>query len=739
VRNLHGAVKEPPRGRNLSDELIGSIKLSKAGRLHKNDVCGGDDSWFRRCFEDLKDAVFIETPEGRILDVNKAACQMLGYSKKELLKMDVAAILPPEIASKLARSVQKDTVRKGVYIETENMRKDGTLIPVEVSCTLNEIGGERRVIAISRDITERRRIEDELSKYQEHLEEMVRRRTSELAESEDRFRKIFELTKDAIFIEKPTGEILDVNKAGCAMLGYTREEFLKMDVSKIVTPEVAKTLAKTIKPSTVREGVYVETQDMRKDGSYVPVEVSCTLVEIKGQPSMIAVLRDISERMAAGKTLRESEEWFRNIFNSMRDGIFIMRTDRSFADVNKAACELWGYKRDEMLRKGVRDIVPAEVEAMITPSCIDQVVRRGSYIEAKGIRKDGKIIMIEGGATFVEAGGEKKIIVIVRDISERKRVAERLRKSELKYRTLLENLPQKIIYKNVDLVYISCNENFAMDMKMKPEEIVGKTDFDLFKKEFAESYRKVDRQVMRSGKTEYFEEKYMKGRRESIIQTVKTPVRDEKGRITGILGIFWDITRRKQDEEKLKKYQQRLEEMVEERTAKLAGTNERLRQEINERRETEKALRESEGRLRERKMALERKNIALGEMIEQIGHEKEHVKNDVVVNVEKLLLPILRKLEGGTTHIESKYIDLLRRTCEELASSFGRKISAENMKLSPREIEICNMIKGGLSGKEIAELLKICFKTVERHRNDIRKKFKLIGKKINLTTFLQSL
>ncbi|MCX6340198.1 MAG: PAS domain S-box protein, partial [Candidatus Aureabacteria bacterium] len=665
MKNLHGAVKKPFGGRNLSDEWIGSIKLSKAGRLHENDVYGGDDSWYGRCFEDLKDAVFIETPEGRIIDVNKAACQMLGYSKKELLKMDVAAILPPEIASKLSRSVQKDTVRKGVYVETENMRKDGTLIPVEVSCTLNEIGGERRVIAISRDITERRRIEDELSKYQEHLEEMVKRRTSELAESEDRFRKIFELTKDAIFIEKPTGEILDVNKAGCAILGYTREELLKMDVSEIVTPEVAKTLARTIKPSTVQEGVYVETQDMRKDGSYVPVEVSCTLVEIKGQPSVIAVLRDISERMAAEKTLRESEEWFRNIFNSIRDGIFVMRTDRSFADVNKAACELWGYKRDEMLRKGVRDIVPAEVEAMISPSCIDKVVRRGSCIEAKGIRKDGKIIMIEGGATFVEAGGEKKIIVIVRDISERKRVAERLRKSELKYRTLLENLPQKIVYKNVDSVYISCNENFARDAKMKPEEIVGKTDFDLFKKELAESYRKVDRQVMRSGKTEYFEERYMKGRRESIIQTVKTPVRDEKGRITGILGIFWDITRRKQDEEKLKKYQRRLEEMVEERTAKLAGTNERLRKEINERRETEKALRGSEGRLRERKMALERKNIALGEMIEQIGHEKEHVKNDVVVNVEKLLLPILRKLKGGTTHIESKYIDLLRRTCEE--------------------------------------------------------------------------
>ena len=205
------------------------------------------------------------------------------------------------------------------------------------------------------------------------------------------------------------------------------------------------------------------------------------------------------------------------------------------------------------------------------------------------------------------------------------------------------------------------------------------------------------------------------------------------------MGIFWDITKRKQDEQKLKRYQQRLEEMVGERTAKLRGINERLRQEINERKGTEKALRESERKLKGQKMVLERKNVALGEVIEQVEHEKRQVKNNVVLNVEKLLLPLLRKLRGKATRIENQYIDLLQSTCEELASSFGKKLSMENMKLSPREIEICNMIKGGLSGKEIAELLRLSFKTVERHRNDIRKRLKLVGRKVNLGTFLQGL
>ena len=381
----------------------------------------------------------------------------------------------------------------------------------------------------------------------------------------------------------------------------------------------------------------------------------------------------------------------------------------------------------------------AELQFPLSRESPQEWPHNARYVETIGVRRDGISVPVEIGNSLVEIGGQRRVISIVRDISERKGVEEKLRKSELKYRTLLENLPQRIIYKDVNSVYISCNENFAMDMKMRPAEIVGRTDYDLFPRELAESYRRVDKEVFKSGRTEYFEEKYVKGKRELVVQTVKTPVRNERGEITGILGIFWDITKRKQDEQKLKRYQQRLEEMVGERTAKLRGINERLRQEINERKGTEKALRESERKLKGQKMVLERKNVALGEVIEQVEHEKRQVKNNVVLNVEKLLLPLLRKLRGKATRIENQYIDLLQSTCEELASSFGKKLSMENMKLSPREIEICNMIKGGLSGKEIAELLRLSFKTVERHRNDIRKRLKLVGRKVNLGTFLQGL
>ncbi|WKZ18075.1 MAG: PAS domain S-box protein [Candidatus Jettenia sp. CY-1] len=128
------------------------------------------------------------------------------------------------------------------------------------------------------------------------------------------------------------------------------------------------------------------------------------------------------------------------------------------------------------------------------------------------------------------------------EIAEHWQAREALRKSEAKYRILLENLPQKIFYKDKDLTYISCNESLAGDLHIRPDEILGKTDYDLYPKELAEKYRDEDMRVMKLGHTNEMEERYVKNGQELIIHIVRTPIKDEKGNSVGILGIFWDIT-----------------------------------------------------------------------------------------------------------------------------------------------------------------------------------------------------
>jgi len=124
--------------------------------------------------------------------------------------------------------------------------------------------------------------------------------------------------------------------------------------------------------------------------------------------------------------------------------------------------------------------------------------------------------------------------------------------SEDKYRNLVDNLPQRIFFKDRQSVYVSCNSRFASDAGLAPDEIVGKTDFDLYSERYARQYRLDDDRIMRNGEIEELEEPYKTETTEGIIQTVKTPIRNADGDVIGILGIFWDITEKKQAENRLR-------------------------------------------------------------------------------------------------------------------------------------------------------------------------------------------
>lgn len=137
--------------------------------------------------------------------------------------------------------------------------------------------------------------------------------------------------------------------------------------------------------------------------------------------------------------------------------------------------------------------------------------------------------------------------------------------------------------------------------------------------------------------------------------------------------------------------------------------------------------------------AIEQKNAALREILEQIEIEKKKIKDDVHLNVEEVLLPALKKLRRKGTRLDKKYLDALEQSLKELTSSFGSSVSEKQLKLSPREVEVANLIKNGLSSKEICQMLNISFKTIETHRNKIRRKLGIINKEVNLTTYLQSL
>lgn len=173
---------------------------------------------------------------------------------------------------------------------------------------------------------------------------------------------------------------------------------------------------------------------------------------------------------------------------------------------------------------------------------ITQDIRKGKFPRTIDIRSKDELGQLSANFNQMTNTLNEYFNDLKQEITKHKRTANALRESEEKYRMLLENLPQRIYYKDKNSVYISCNENYAKDLKIRPSQIKGKTDYDFYPKELAEKYRADDKWVLDSGQTEDIEEKYIKDGKELTIHTVKTPIRDEKNNIIGIPGIFWDIT-----------------------------------------------------------------------------------------------------------------------------------------------------------------------------------------------------
>ena len=448
-------------------------------RKRKNAEIIANEEKFRQIFENAADAILIYSIEsdqkmGKFIEVNENACRWTGYSKEELLKMTPNDLQSPDEVLNQSDISQTLLEFGEITFESNLIHKDGSKKPVEYNSSLFTLRGERAVLTVARDMSERKRAQIEVER------------------SEERFRQIFNNTNDAIFLshivsEKDSSKFVEVNDTAVRWLGFGRNELLTMSSRDITAPEDKENNPGIIRRIIEKGFTTFETILFSKDKRRIPVEVNSHVFELEDKQVILSIARDITERKIARRDLQESEEKYRRLVETIPAAIISSDSNGNIVFVNQQAVELHGYSSEnEILGMNTNDLVSDEDKgftSIIMQKCIeDGYVREIEY----GIKcKDGTIKPGEFHAAAIKSseGSINGFIGVVIDIAERKEAEEALKESEEKFRQIFQNAKDAIFIHRIskdgeleDLLEI--NETASSWLGYTREELLEPERFD---------------------------------------------------------------------------------------------------------------------------------------------------------------------------------------------------------------------------------------------------------------------
>ena len=407
-----------------------------------------------------------------------------------------------------------------------------------------------------------------------------------------------------------------------------------------------------------------------------------------------------AERKRVEKALRDNEERYRALSDASFEAIFISEKGLCI-DTNQTATEMFGYGHDELIGIFGTDVIAPKSKELVKNYMLSGYEEP---YEAIAQRKDGTTFQVEIRGKMTEYKGRSVRVTIVHDIDKSKKMEEKLRESEAKYRQIFELSPEAIVVLDREGNILDVNERSHDWLGYSPEEIVGKSFLDLpFLSTDGKSKVMAKLSLRMAGKevAPYELGFYTKSGEKRVGRIVANPIQDENGEIIQNLAMISDITDRKQ---------------------------------------AEQALQEREIELKVRSRDLEEVNAALKVLLKRREEDKIELAESVQINVKQLVLPYLEKLKKSNLEPhQMTLIGILESHCRDVVSPFINKLSSKFIKLTPTEIKLADLIKSGRTTKEAAELLGLSENTVQVHRHHIRSKLGLKHAKINLRSYLRSL
>ncbi len=479
---------------------------------------------------------------GRFVSMNRAGLHMLGLAEENaVISLNYLDTVSDDDRHRIAGWLAKACEGETSYFDFRSVGEDKQILR---SCFVPVQGGDGRVVkimGITEDITKRKRIEDRIKELNRD------------------FVSFLENTSDFIYFKDKDSRFRFCSQTLANITGHEnwRNMIGKHDL-EVFPPDTARIYYEEELP-IFREGKPLLNKiDPYYDTDGNPGWISTSkwpLLDHEGKVTgLFGISRDITASKQAELALQRESEKNLALLRNASDGIHILDTQGNVIEVSDSFCAMLGYTRDEVVGMNVAQWDAQFTDAERSAKIREQFdLKRRSLFETRHRRKDGSIFDVEVSGFPLELGGQPVLFNSSRDITKRKAAEGKLQNSEASLRAILDNVPYLIWLKDISGRFIAVNRAFFNTTGLsRIQDVLGKTDFDLWPEHLAQKYSADDAEVLSMCKQKLTEEMSMDNGEIHWVETFKAPIMDMDGHLLGTTGFAQDITGRKNAEGKIR-------------------------------------------------------------------------------------------------------------------------------------------------------------------------------------------
>jgi PAS domain S-box-containing protein len=483
------------------------------------------------------DVIYVQTKK-RFAYVNPAAMRLFGATTAEqLLGEPILERYHPDHRAAVPERMRlvNEERRPVPSLEQAYLRLDGTPVFVEVSAVPVTYDGVDGALVFARDVTARKRAEEE------------RRR------SEEKYRQVVEHATEAIVVVQD-GRFKLANEATARLVEVSLDRLQEQPFLDFIHPDDQSFVADRHRRCLAGEQtpILYPFRTVTAAGAVRWVEISTVRVEWEGRPATLNFFTDFTERRQAEEALRESEERFRTLVENQGEGVGVVDPSETFVYANPAAERIFGVPPGTLLGRNLSEFsTPAELERFQGETKLRATGKDSTY-EASIRRLDGEVrqILVTATPRLDGVGRFSGCFGIFMDVTERKRAEAALRESEERFRTLVESLHDDVATTDLQGRFTSMRLSAPEPEGRQESAFIGKTASEVYRAELGAQHEQVHRRVL-GGEHVLYEWQLGLGSKRQHRLTSSSPLRDARGAITGTVSVTRDITELKTMQDQL--------------------------------------------------------------------------------------------------------------------------------------------------------------------------------------------